>query len=270
MTTPTLLPRDAWTDEGPARTLTRMRPDNVEGVCYHWPGTTSAIGDPGRARTAARLEGYRRFHTAAPPVGRGWSDIAYQVAIDQAGRVWSLRGLEFESAANGTADLNDRYVAVLLLVGPGERPSPAMLDSARWLRSEVVLERYRRATRVVGHGQVRPGGSECPGDRVLDLIGDGELSRPWQAATPPAADAYVFTLKRYLSVGVDGDDVAAWQRRCNALVPGPGRDTKVDGDFGEDTERLTRVVQRRLDVKDDGIVGPVTAERARVRWAGPR
>jgi len=269
MTTPTLLPREAWTTRDPKVPLTRMTASRVVGTCVHWPGTTARIGDIGRARTASRLEGYRRFHTAAPPIGKGWNDIAYQVGVDQGGRAWSLRGVEFESAANGTTDLNDRYVALLLLLGPGETPSPAMLDTARWVRSEVILDRYPGAELVVPHSKVRPSGTECPGDEVREAIVEGELSRPWTSSTDPAPE-YVFTLRRYLMVGTDGRDVEQWQRRCNALVAGTARDTKVDGDFGEDTERITRLVQRQLKVADDGIVGPVTAERARVRWAGPR
>lgn len=265
--TPTLLPRSAWTTHGPIRDLTPLDPAKVEGTCYHWPGTTSTIGDAGRERTADRLEGYRSYHTAKPPVGRGWSDIAYSLGVDQGGRAWSLRGIEHKSAANGTSELNDRFVAVLLLVGPGEQPSPAMLDTARWLRTEVILRRFPRATRVVGHGQVRPAGTDCPGPAVLGRIASGSLALPWQ---DPAPAEYVFTLRRYLVLGVDGDDVRRWQRRCNDLVSGTARDTRVDGDFGPDTERLTKLVQRQLGVDPDGVVGPVTARGARVRWAGPK
>jgi hypothetical protein len=243
--------------------------DVVEGICLHWPGTTTQVGDAGRDRTAARLEGYRRFHVAEPPTGRGWHDIAYQIGVDQGGRAWSLRGIEFRSAANGTADLNGRFVAVLLLVGPGEQPTPAMLDTARWLRSEVVLRTYPGATRVVGHGQIRPRGTDCPGSAILHRIRSGEFTLPWRAPKPSDGD-WVFTLRRYLSVGVDGSDVRRWQRRCNDLVSGSARDTRADGDFGPDTERLTKLVQRQFKIRPDGIVGPVTAKRARVRWAGPQ
>lgn len=267
---PTLLPRTAWTMDDPVRDLTPIDPDIVDGTCFHWPGTTTTIGDAGRDRTAERLEGYRRFHTGAPPVGRGWSDIAYQVAVDQGGRAWSLRGIRHRSAANGTRALNDRLVAVLLLVGPREQPSPAMLDTARWLRSEVILKAYPGAVRVVGHGQVRPEGTECPGAAVQGRITAGELTLPWLPPATPAPEAeWVFTLRRHLAVGVDGDDVRRWQRRCNDLVSGTARDTRVDGDFGRDTARVTRLVQGKFGVRADGIVGPVTAKRARVRWAGP-
>jgi peptidoglycan hydrolase-like protein with peptidoglycan-binding domain len=265
--TPTLLPRTAWTMDDPARDLTPMDPNTVDGTCFHWPGTTSAIGDAGRERTAVRLEGYRRYHTSVPPVGRGWSDVAYQLAVDQGGRAWSLRGIKHRSAANGTRALNDRLVAVLLLVGPREQPSPAMLDTARWLRSEVILKAYPGAVRVVGHGQVRPDGTECPGAVVQGRITAGEFTLPWLSPATPAVE-WVFTLRRYLMVGVDGEDVRLWQRRCNDLVSGTW-DTRVDGDFGPDTARLTRLVQGQFGVLADGIVGPVTAKRARVRWAGP-
>lgn len=267
---PTLLPRTAWTTDSPTRDLTRLVAEKVTGVCFHWPGTSVAIGDAGLDRTAERLEGYRQFHTAAPPIGRGWSDIAYQLAVDQGGRAWSLRGLEHRSAANGTRALNEQFVAVLLLVGPREQPSPAMLDTARWLRTERILPVYPGATRVVGHGQIRPEGTECPGAAVLGRITAGEFTLPWRSPAPAPADVeWVFTLRRYLARGVDGEDVRRWQRRCNDLLSGTSRDTRVDGDFGPDTERVTRLLQTQLGVHRDGVVGPVTARRTRVRWAGP-
>lgn len=265
---PSLLPRSAWASRGPVRPLTTLDRNEVEGVCLHWPGTSVPIGDAGRDRTAARLEGYRRFHTAEPPVGRDWSDIAYQLGVDQGGRAWSLRGIEHRSAANGTANLNARFVAVVLLVGPGEQPTPAMLNTARWLRSEVIIKAYPGATRVTGHGQIRPEGTDCPGPAILQRINSGEFALPWES--PSSSDGWVFTLRRYLSVGTDGDDVRRWQRRCNDLVSGGTRDTRADGDFGPDTERLTKLVQRQFKIEADGIVGPATAERARVRWAGPQ
>lgn len=252
----TYLPRTAWTDHGPVRALTKLVPSAVEGLAIHWPGTTGPIGDPGRSKVAARLEGYRRFHTGAPPVGRAWSDIAYNLAADQAGRVWDLRGVEYQSAANGDQAQNRRFVALLALVGPGEKPTRELVDAVRWARTEVLLKRYPGAKAVVGHRDVRPDPTDCPGDALEGLVQSGAFLA---ALLPPKHDAgSPYVLKRYLAEGATGKDVEALQKRLNAL---PGRDIRVDGDLGPDTEARVREVQRAHDLKADGVVGPVTATK---------
>jgi hypothetical protein len=130
---------------------------------------------------AARLEGYRRFHVYT----RGWSDIAYQVGIDQDGRVWDLRGIGRESAANGDQSVNLTYLACLFLLGPGELPSPALLAAFNDWRRTRVLVKYPTATRVVGHRDIRPTGTDCPGPLTEALIKSGRiLSAPTPAPAP--------------------------------------------------------------------------------------
>lgn len=261
-----LLPRSEWASRGPVRALTPLVVPNVKGIAIHWPGTTGPIGDPGQTRIAARLEGYRAYHAGPAPVGRGWSDIAYNVAVDQAGRVWDLRGVGFQSAANGDQATNRAYVAVLALVGPGEKPTGAMVDALVWARHELVLAKYPNARSVKGHQDVRPDPTDCPGDALEQLVRNGRLlgPAPIPAPKPPAVVAY--RLERYLRLGCTGPDVAAWQKRCNQLLSGALDDTRIDGDFGPDTRRATKDVQRALDVDADGVVGPDTARAAGWTW----
>lgn len=258
MSAPTLLPRTAWTIHGRPAGLVPFNGALLKGVALHWPGTTGPIGDPGSTAIAGRLEGYRRFHTGAPPVGRGWNDIAYNVAADQAGRLWDLRSVLFRSAANGTATLNGQWIAVLLLVGPGEQPSAALVDAMRWLRSRLVLGRYPNATRVVGHGDIRPGGTACPGPATVALIRAGAFTKAWAAPAVPRPRPSVYVLTRPLSLGTTGRDVAAWQQRLNRDLP----DIRVDGDFGPVTDRSTMRWQAMKGLPDDGIVGARTAGAA--------
>jgi hypothetical protein len=154
----------------------------VEGLAFHWPGMDDPIS--GRRAVAAALRGWQDYHID----GRGWSDIAYQVAIDQDGDRWTLRGLNRQSGANGDADLNRRFGAVLLILAPGERPTPAMVAEVR----RVVRDhrrRFPRSRRLVGHGDIRPGGTACPGPIVSRLIESGAFEprrRPtgWKRSTP--------------------------------------------------------------------------------------
>lgn len=138
----------------------------VEGLAFHWPGM--ATPRRGRAQVAQALRAWQRYHQGT----HGWSDIAYQEAWDQDGNVWTLRGFGTQSGANGNTDLNERFGAVLLVLAPGEAPSPAMLETGR-RRVATFRKRYPGARRLVGHGQIRPGGTACPGPHVLAALRAG-------------------------------------------------------------------------------------------------
>jgi hypothetical protein len=104
------------------------------------------------------LRGWQDFHMD----GKGWSDIAYQLAIDSSGNRYELRGLATTSGANGDLDVNQRFGAVLLILAPGEPVSDAMAAQAR----RVVAEHrslFPRSDRLVGHSDIRPEPTECPG-----------------------------------------------------------------------------------------------------------
>jgi hypothetical protein len=164
----TYLPRSAWNARPPRGTV-GLDPDAVDGIAVHWPGTTDRHAS--QADVAAALRGWQDYHMD----GRGWSDIAYQVAVDQAGRAWTLRGFGVRSAANGDADVNRRYGALLLVLAVGEAPTAAMLATA----SEVVRdfrELYPGGTQIRPHSAVRPEGTDCPGDLVRAAIARGDLT----------------------------------------------------------------------------------------------
>lgn len=141
----------------------------VVGIALHWPAMS------GRLDTVPEVMGALRSWQAYHMDTQGWSDIAYQEAIDQAGHVYRLRGLSTQSAANGTEDLNQQYGALLLVVGPGEEPSEAMI---RAVRRRIARHRdlFPRSRRIVGHGEIRPGGTTCPGPQVQRLISRGILN----------------------------------------------------------------------------------------------
>lgn len=163
----TFHPRSDWTSH-PAVDSNPASVREVKGVAIHWNGPAvpkSALTDPRNF-----LEGVRRFHVGT----RKWSDIAYNLAVDQNGDVWQLRGLGFQSAANGTAELNDEYLAIFCIIGEGQVPSAAMVAGVR-----KAVRRFRRryplARAIVGHGDIRPGGTECPGPQLRAHLAAGEL-----------------------------------------------------------------------------------------------
>lgn len=173
-----LLPRSAWTAHAPIRKLTPLDAAKVLGISVHWPGSSGSWGQtPTKEQTAARLEAERLQHTSPSKTDttKPWSDIAYCAAVDLSGRCWSLRGLGIRSAANGNRTTNDQYVAVTVLMGPDDTLTDAAVDGVRYVRS-LALARYPHATEVVGHRDLHS--TQCPGDRIYELIRSGAFTHP--------------------------------------------------------------------------------------------
>ena len=167
--------RKDWTT-APAANARRFPKLGARGIAIHWNGPAvpkSALKDPRNY-----LEGVRRYHVFS----NRWSDFAYNLAVDQNGDIWQGRGLGWQSAANGNTYLNGRYVAILAILGEGQEPSPAMI---RGLRKAILRSRLRHplARKTVGHGDIRPGGTECPGPDLRRRIHAGNL-KPWRKPKP--------------------------------------------------------------------------------------
>jgi hypothetical protein len=165
------LPRSAWNARPPTAGPGNLTPSRVQGAVIHWPGTGSTKVIHTKAAVASALRGWQDYHMD----GRGWSDIAYQVAVDQAGRAWTLRGLRTQSGANGDADVNERYGAILLVLVTGEQPSAAMKATTR-----AVIADFRKifpqGTAIRPHSAVRPEPTDCPGDPARAAIARGEFT----------------------------------------------------------------------------------------------
>lgn len=133
-----------------------LDPKEVIGIAFHWPGMAKPIHR--KRDVMAALRSWQNLHMD----DRQWSDIAYQIAIDQKGRRYRLRGMRNRSAANGNTELNLRYGAFLFILAPGEAPTPAMVNAGR-----KAVQSFRRkfplAKTIVGHGDIRPNGTTCPG-----------------------------------------------------------------------------------------------------------
>jgi hypothetical protein len=166
--------RSEWTSTGASGDT--LPGTLLRGVAVHWPGTSQdVIGDPGKAKIAERLRHYRDYHVKT----KGWRDIGYNIAIDQAGRVWMLRSTQWKGnlvgahcASPANRDANREYVGVLLLLGDKESLSSAMVAAFRdWYRSRF-LPAYPGRTDVRPHGEVPGASTACAGPYVKARIGD--------------------------------------------------------------------------------------------------
>ena len=209
-----LLPRSAWTSTGPIKSLTPLYPAEVRGLAVHWPGSPGRWGTtPTLEETARRLEDERRQHTStsASDPSKPWSDIAYSLAVDLAGRLFDARGLRWRPAANGDADVNRRYVAVTVLMGADDPVTPAAVDAVRAARA-LVLQTYPHAVEVVGHRDLHQ--TECPGPGLYQLVRSGAFTAapaaPAQEDDMPTADEVAdAVLTRLAKAATPGQDSEA-------------------------------------------------------------
>lgn len=161
---PRIIPRSRWTST--TTNAPPARSGELVGVALHYPGSPGTIGTESEAQTAARLEGYRRQHVN----GNGWKDIAYNVAVDQQGNLWTLRGVSRQCGANGTTSANHSRGAILLLVGNDEAPSRAMIDGVLYA-ARLWDVRYPGIQYMNPHSAFVS--TSCPGDAVRALLNDG-------------------------------------------------------------------------------------------------
>lgn len=157
----------------PARAKYLLQRSAVDGIAIHWPGMKTPLGNPERVMSA--LRSWQALHMDTDQIAEGGaSDIAYQSAVDQLGNVYQLRGLRYRSGANGNMDLNERFGALLLVLAIGEKPSGLML---RTTRRRIAAHRriFPGSKLVVGHGEIRPGGTQCPGAQLQAIIDSGGL-----------------------------------------------------------------------------------------------
>jgi len=188
--------RSAWTSAPRGGAL--LTGTKLVGLADHWPGTTTdAFGVESAERVAARLRGWWDFHVNT----RGWSDIGYNFAVDQAGRVWDLRGLTrvgAHAASDANPDANHEWVGVLFILGDREEPTEAMVRAFQDFRFGVFLPRWPGRLALTGHGRAPgvPGAqTSCPGPYVAEKIIDGTLAkRPStpKPTPPPEEDLTVF------------------------------------------------------------------------------
>ncbi len=166
------LPCSAWNARPPNGGPGALTPSRVKGAVIHWPGSSDKDGIHTKAEVASALRGWQNYHMD----DKGWSDIAYQVAVDQAGNAWLLRGLRTQSGANGNNELNEAYGAILLVLVAGEEPSTAMKATTRAVIADLRNIYGADADEIRPHSAVRPAGTTCPGPAARAAIARGDFT----------------------------------------------------------------------------------------------
>ena len=155
----TYLSRDQWSAAPPTKTLPVS--SALKGVCLHWMGF-HIEGDPTRL-----VRSIQRNHMSPP---KSWWDVAYNELVSQTGVVVEGRGLTVRSGAQGGTRHNKAYVALGLLIGPGQPPTDALIEAVKE-RISVVRYFQPQATEIVGHKDLKA--TTCPGPDVDRMIRAG-------------------------------------------------------------------------------------------------
>ena len=236
----TYLSRAQWGAAPAVKTLPVSR--NLLGVCLHWM-VFNIHNDP-----ATITSSIQRAHMSPP---RGWWDIAYNELIGLDGTVVEGRGLLHRSGAQGGTKNNKGYLALGLLLGPGQRPTDEMVAAAR---ERIALVRYFQpsASAIVGHQELKP--TQCPGPEVMALIRSGVFEPGGEPVTHEVVAPKYVEPTGLVRRGDRGDDVR-WVQHHLARH---GFKVVVDGDLGRKTERAIRSFQRRKGLVPDAVVGSRT------------
>lgn len=259
---------------------TRLDWARVRHLILHYPGELGAFGTD-QAAIARAMRRWQDFHIDT----RRWTDIAYNVAVDQAGRVWEGRG--FDRRDGATSGMGGVSFSVLAILGNNEQPSDAM--KAGILR--VFAEANRRTPAAARSIHSRFVSTSCPGDALRrwgnagfpapatpqpDVPAPAPKPATTEAPAFPLAagchshgrDAYFgprYPLKNARSVSgyyTHREDLRAWQQR---MADRKWRITP-DGYYGDETERVVRAFQREKGLSVDGVIGAATWAAA---WTSP-
>lgn len=212
----TNISRDQWGARAPRPGPGQLDPSEVQGLALHWPGFEDGRVPPHRGVDVVcqLLRGWQNYHMD----GNGWSDIAYQEAVDLDGNVYELRGLRNQSGANGDAYANEHYGAILLVIGPGEHPTAEMIRATRE-RVTAFRELFPGSRKVVGHAHIRPEPTSCPGPAVLALLGQGAFDPLQPKTRGEHVDAALRHLKKSTHTGTTGARVARAIRILTRIKP---------------------------------------------------
>ena len=227
-----IITRREWGARPPDST-TALNASLVTGVVVHHTETSCCGVETAEFSTVAgALRAIQEFHMR----DRGWSDIAYNFAVDQRGVIYELRGWGVRSAANGNSTTNSAYPAIVAMGSYGAvEPTNEMLGSIAWLIAEY-RDRFPGIQKTLGHRDVRS--TSCPGQLLYAKLSAVDFISKW----PRDPQAYVPGYPT-LSLGSEGPWVERLQSTLNETFASR---LANDGDFGAKTLSAVRSFNQAL------------------------
>jgi hypothetical protein len=141
----------------------------VERLTIHHTGV--ALEDNRDA--PARLRAHQVFHQT----DRGWPDLAYHFAIDQAGNIYEGRSPEFRGDTATSYDPTGHFLVVLEGNFDVEPTIEAQLGSLRHLLAWAAGHHLVDVDSIKSHRDYALGETSCPGANLYALLESGDLIR---------------------------------------------------------------------------------------------
>lgn len=180
------IPREVWEEPGytiAEHTSSGPQPWRVaQYVALHYTA---------REETPADYEGVKQHIRNSQRYycdQRGYS-LGYNWTVDRTGRIWEIRGADYECAANGNSTTNRGGPAILCLVNGNDGANAPMIAAVRRIIATCGTA-AGHVLDVVPHSALRP--TLCPGTGLTAQIADGTFTNPMEQqmveyiATPPA------------------------------------------------------------------------------------
>ena len=161
-----VIERAGW---GAAAAGDGMEEHVVERLTIHHTGV--ALEDNRDA--PARLRAHQVFHQT----DRGWPDLAYHFAIDQAGNIYEGRSPEFRGDTATSYDPTGHFLVVLEGNFDVEPTIEAQLGSLRHLLAWAAGHHSVDVDSIKSHRDYAPGETSCPGANLYALLESGDLIR---------------------------------------------------------------------------------------------
>jgi len=147
----TIEPRETWDALPPDFQAELASTHN--GWFWHWLGN----GYPPEMSNEQILQSVQRYHM----LYKRWSDAAYSFAVGRDARAYEVRG--WDVAGGHTRGYNNSSMAIVFLIGEGERPTPEMFATAYAIMAERPEITGPRSHRDVGS-------TSCPGDDIASEV----------------------------------------------------------------------------------------------------
>lgn len=160
----TVFTRQDWGAQASKRSLAPV--SGMAGFAVHHVGDGRAAPNTAEAAMAV-LRNIQNSHLNHPT--EDYSDIAYNVAVDQLGNRYVLRGIDRKGGA--TFGANDTVIACLW-IGDSRFTTPtpeAITAIAAWYQEGVAIGALRNGAHIGGHGDYSAG-TECPGPALRLLL----------------------------------------------------------------------------------------------------
>jgi hypothetical protein len=236
---PTQVSHNVWPQQG--------------GTAVHYGGAPARVAS--HTDCLRRVKAWQAYHMGV----HGWSDIAYNLLVCDHGYVFAGRGLGVRSAAQGTDEGNNDYVAVCHVNGTATPATPA-LEAAAWC--VVTFRKAGAGLRARPHRTFHS--TDCPGNSLATYAvkwWDGKAIAAGGTAPPVDPTAarvrMVQAVQRAIHVDDDGHWGAITDAAVNAVRDG------LDAKFA--SPAATKAAQRAVGVSQDGIWGK--ASKSAENWA---